>query len=257
MGEKMKKSANKIKNKRRSDFQHPGTPVFKNFFAFTLVEIIVVIGIMALLMAVAMPAFSSMMKGAGVEGAARNICQTLKLARSFAINNREYVAVLMPQSKKGNGPYPAISSDFPSDFYDRSYRVCLVTYDSGTSTFSFKRWITGEKWEYLPKGTAILECDTDTNADTAGGLLVPNNGTCVLVDSVNCDDIQSGSTSVDDIAAIIFAPSGKVKPLNDYYINIGEGVGDGNSLTVTNTGEESYTTVTINKYTGRITYGSE
>lgn len=233
---------------------------------YTLIEILMVIVIMALLMAAAMPAFTDMMKGQGVESSARNICQTLKLARSYAINNREYVALLMPQSNKNVAAYPA--SGIPTNYYDRSYRVCIVQ-KNASGGYDFKRWLLGEGWEFISTGVAIFETDTDNGTQFTSGKPT-NDNTCTLIDKVNFDDIQSGSTSIDDVAGIVFKPTGKSIHVGNsgsagtagakedgYYIEIGEGTYSGSELIVTNQNASSVVSIKVADFTGRVTYGTD
>lgn len=237
---------------------------------YTLVEILMVIIIMALLLTVAMPAFLDMMQGEGVEAGARKMGQVLKLARSYAINNGEYVAVLMPQSDKNNhapaGGYPKVANHhLPSQYYDRSYRVCLVQ-KNGANRYDFKRWLPGEKWEFLSKGVAIFESDSDKGVQFGTDGQPTNNSTCIRVDNVKLGDINSNldntnpADNTDDVAAIVFKPTGKSKYAGGdggYFVEIGEGVFSGDSLIVKNHDPGSIVTVKIADYTGRVSYGDE
>ena len=207
---------------------------------FTLIEIIVVIGIMVLLMAVAMPAFSSMMRGAGIDGATRNICQILKLARTYAINNREYTAVLVP------------NANLSDTYHNRSYRVCIVKREGalGSYTYEFLRWLPGENWSFLPAGTAIFDVATSKVTSEANTFDAAESITSVI-----CEDIGAGSS--ESLKGIIFRPNGKpTASSNDIYIGIGEGVSSGDELTNTNPNAEP-SNIAIGHYTGRITYGTE
>ena len=197
---------------------------------YTLIEIIVVFGIIALLLAVALPGFNDMMKGAGLEGGARNVCQILKLARSYGINNNERIAIIFPK-------------DELSANYNRcAYRVCVVT-----DTNEFKKWFSGEKWQTLPKGIiifAIKKTSKVTQSDTsfAGA---------TTVTKVNCDDINESSSV--NLPAIVFKPNGTLSGSDDQYIGISEGVSDGSNITKTNPNAQP-ANICISPFTGRITY---
>ena len=208
---------------------------------FTLIEIIVVMGIMAVLMTVAMPAFSSIMKGAGIDGAARNICQILKLARTYAINNREYTAVLVP------------NANLSDTYHNRSYRVCIVKRSgtAGSYTYKFKRWISGENWSFLPTGTVIFDIETSQVTSEANAF-----GAAAGIGFVDCEDVGAGDK--ETLTGIIFRPNGKpvVKNSKNIYIGIGEGVSSGGDLTNTNP-DGAPSNIEIDQYTGRITYGTE
>ena len=204
---------------------------------FTLIEIIVVMAIMTVLMTVAMPAFSSMMRGAGIDGAARNICQTLKLAKTYAINNREYTAVLLPY-KNLNDTY-----------HNKSYRVCIV--EKNGDAYSFKRWIKGEKWSFLPTGTAIFDIATSPVTSENNKFRAAEG-----ISRVDCDDIGVGDS--ETLTGVVFRPNGKpaVTGSDNIYIGIGEGISSGGDLTNTNP-DAPPSNIEIGAYTGRITYGTE
>ena len=212
---------------------------------YTLIEIIVVIGIMATLMAVALPSFSSMMKGQGVEGAARNVCQTLKLARTYAINNRKYVAVLFP------------SANLDDEYHFRSHRVCLVA-RSGSApnyTYTFKRWIPNENWEFLPTGVAIYGVETSAVGEKAGGTFTPIFNATKNITVVNCEDIGYGTSLT--LTGVIFRPNGRTENTTSAtYIGLSDGTPNGAEIVNTNPDAEPVN-VKIGQYTGRVTYGTE
>jgi type II secretory pathway pseudopilin PulG len=232
---------------------------------YTLLEILMVIVIMALLMASAMPAFVDMMKGQGVEASARNLGQILKLARSHAINNREYVAVLMPQSNKNNAAYPTMTGNhLPSQYYDRSYRVCIVQ-KNASSGYDFKRWLPGENWQFLSTGVAIFETDTDQGV-TFNSAKPTNNDTCTRINKIKLGDINSAlddtnsTDDTNDVAGIVFHPTGKSKHAGadgGYFIEIGEGTFSGSDLVVTNQNTGAVVSIKVADYTGRVSYGTE
>ena len=204
---------------------------------YTLIEILMVIVIMALLMAAGMPAFVDMMKGQGVESSARNLGQVLKLARSHAINNREYVAVLMPNANL-------------NDKYNfKSYRVALVNKDK-----SFKRWLSGENWIFTSTGVAIINIGTSAPSYNSGETLTTASKSAYSaaddITAVNCDSINSSYNSVA-LKGIIFKPTGKATKRSIIYI--GEATGTGTDLIATS-GSEGNLSISINEYTGRVTF---
>lgn len=198
---------------------------------FTLVEILMTIVIMTMLMVIAMPAFTEMMKGQGVEASARNLCQVFKLARSHAINNREYVAVLMPRA------------NLPESYLHTSYKACEVVRNG--SNYTFKRWIPGEGWNKLSAGVAI----TDINATTYDG----GNGFtgADTISGVNCSDIGSSYSNVT-LTGIVFKPTGQSNVSANVYV--GEATYSGSLVTTNVAGNVM---ISVNKLTGRVSYGDE
>jgi type II secretory pathway pseudopilin PulG len=228
----------------------------KNILNFTLLELLMVIVIVSFMMLMVMASFQEMTKGQAVNIATRNLAGKMILARSFAINNRQYVAILIPQC----GGYP--SSGVPSQYYNRSYRACIV--GKNGSNYYFKRWIPGENWDFTPTGIAILEVDSDEGVSTTSGKLTPANTSPTTVSplplpalppnrGINCSDI-GGDSAVTGCAAIVFKPSGKSTGAK--YIEIGEGVYSGGSvsLIMTNPSPNAYLTINIHQHTGRVAY---
>lgn len=225
------------------------------FRAYTLMEVLLVLVISSFLMLITVTSYSELTKGQGVNIATRNLARKLILARSYAINYRETVAILMPQHN-----YPG--SGLPSSYYHRSYRACIVGQNG--SDYYFKRWISGESWEYTPTGVAIFEVDGSNGVTTSSGKLAPQNVNPTLVSpvplpgtapnkGVDCSDI-GGDSSVTNFAAIVFRPSGK--SVGARFVEIGEGVYSPGTLTltVTNLDPKAYTSIQINPHTGRVSY---
>lgn len=65
---------------------------------FTLVELLVVMGIMVLLMGISTMGFIGMRRGAELRGGARSIRSTLMLARQYAVTKRQTVKVAFTPS---------------------------------------------------------------------------------------------------------------------------------------------------------------
>ena len=110
---------------------------------FTIIELLLVISIAGVMLSVAVPAFSRMIKGSASGIAVRELMGKINAARSYAISNGTYVALVFP-GDSGDNP------DFQKRFGYRSYRVCEVAPD-GTG-YRFLRWIPGENWQYFPNG---------------------------------------------------------------------------------------------------------
>lgn len=113
---------------------------------FTIIELLLVISIAGVMLSVAVPAFSRMIKGSASGIAVRELMGKINAARSYAISNGTYVALVFP-GKSGD------TSDFQKRFGYRAYRVCEVAPD-GTG-YRFLRWIPGENWQYFPGGILL------------------------------------------------------------------------------------------------------
>jgi len=235
--------------------------------AYTLVEILVVIGIMGILLFLGLPAFEKLAKGSGVEMAARNLTGKLGIARSYAITNRETVALVMPSY---NASWPAT---FPKTYYFGAYRLCYVTPDTASPfAYNFKRWIPNEKWEFMPVGVAIFEANT--NLDAANPLTSTSEGTAsstadpnfAVVNDVVCTDLGVPSaTPLDNMRAVVFKSTGKLAPSKsdlaspgyDVFVTVGEGTYTGTGAVPTVTKRENSINIKIDKFTGRMSYGND
>ena len=240
---------------------------------FTLIEILMVLGLMAILLFIALPAFEKLAKGHGVELAARNITSKLGQARGYAITSREYVAVLMPTDTA----LGASLTKLPNDYIFRSYKLCVVasnptpstrtstlgipptTVSTAVNTFTFKRWIPSEKWEFTPTGTAINHIISGTaHISTSDSNSWPAALACEEVSGVSLKELSPSSTtydSVDTVRAIVFKPTGKMAVTLNRYVAVSESTYNGATLTATN--PKNWIDITIDQFTGRVTYGAE
>jgi Tfp pilus assembly protein FimT len=180
--------------------------------SFTLIELITVIIIMAFVMSIGIPAFSGMFKGQAVGNSTATTAQLLKLSRSYAISNHQYIAVIIPQAK-----YP--SSGIPEKYYSTTLRPAVVTQDS-PGKFIFTKWLDGEAWTLLQPGTAILEMDDDANPVGRK----PSIRYVSIVDNVDFSDI-GGSSTVNKVSAIVFKFDGVASSANEnnFTLDIGRG----------------------------------
>ena len=239
---------------------------------FTLIEILVVVGIMLLLMAIMMPAFDSLASSGGLRAGSREFCQTLKLARIYAVNNREYVAVVMPLVDKMYNN-PDISSDgndhaFPEQsesgiedqYYNRAYRACVIYVDNNGDKV-FKHWIPGEKWRMLPTGVCFV-AESQPSVSKPGlthkALKVKN------VDYSEIGGIKPSDTDDIRTVAMLFTPAGRAGSHERFFVILGEGVYTDGRMVYTNfsppemmtdkdIGSDTWVAVSINKF-GQIAY---
>ncbi len=92
---------------------------------FTLVEFLAVISILAVLLYVALPTFTKLIKGSGKRYTASVLVAKIGMTRCYAINTRRHAALVFYQADQPpGGGVPAGMS--PSQFMNRGYRICNV-----------------------------------------------------------------------------------------------------------------------------------
>ena len=229
----------------------PGVPRHRSPWAgFTLIELVVVIGIMALLMAIVMPVFSGMAGAQGVKAGSRVLIQKLKLARAFAIDNHERVAVLMPKFND----LSSLSATARPKYENHAYRACLVEYDSTSSRYNFKKWINGENWDFLPDGIIIADIDS-TSDDQTGSSSTASFAAAETVYGVKCEGI--GCSGTVDMPAIVFTPIGKCT--KDAYVVLANDTLDSNGARIkgadtSSPNREKDLNIKVDMFTGRVTF---
>jgi prepilin-type N-terminal cleavage/methylation domain-containing protein len=158
---------------------------------FTLIEMLVVIVIVGIMVGLALPAVTNLMKSGGVSAASRHVANTLGLARQYAITQRMYTRVVFPYTATGTQP----------DMWYRTYAV--VTNRDNTVPAG---WGYLTKWEYLPPGTVFLNAAN-----------LPGSGNGALDDPSSCNTnsmpFPSTGNPSKSLAYIEFGPTGVASPV--------------------------------------------
>jgi prepilin-type N-terminal cleavage/methylation domain-containing protein len=108
---------------------------------FTLIEMVAVMVIMAIILSIAIPAVTNLSKANVMSAGAREVANTLSLARQFAITHRTYARVVFPYSGTLNNP----------DMWYHTYAVIRNADPANAGG-----WVYETKWEYLPVGVVFL-----------------------------------------------------------------------------------------------------
>lgn len=139
----------------------------KELRQFTMLELLIVIGIMMILMSLAVPGFRRLVSGKAVNAAASMLSGQLSLARAAAIAEQRYIAVIMP-GRYFNAPASATDSGTTYDEYHfRSFRIGIVEKGSADNQFKLVSWYPDSKWTFLPTGAILAECNDTGVANSA------------------------------------------------------------------------------------------
>ena len=134
---------------------------------FTMLELLIVIGIMMILMSLAVPGFRRLVSGKAVNAAASMLSGQLALARAAAIAEQRYIAVIMPGAHFQAPASAADSGTTYDEYHFRSFRIGIVEKDAAANQFKLVSWYPDSKWTFLPVGAVLAECNKTGVADSA------------------------------------------------------------------------------------------
>ena len=167
---------------------------------FTLIEMLVVIVIVGILVTLAIPAATSLMKSGGLNGAGREVSNTLGLARQYAITHRTTTCVVLPFSGTGIIPGADVAPLY------QSYAV----FDLGSGNYI-------SKWEHLPLGAVFMNSSSLLGNPAASRPCLDNLGT---VNSIHYPYANSG-VPPPWLACIEFKPWGTATQSGTFTITEG------------------------------------
>lgn len=215
---------------------------------FTIIELLLVVAIAGIMLAVAVPSFSRLMKGSGPGLAARELMGKINAARAYASANRVNVAIVFPNAENSELGKTGFRNGIKENYAYQSYRVCEVYSGDGGTTWSFLRWIAGENWKQVPKGVLIGTKDdasgfepfkqAQTGTDPSESNFEGKVGSSDLNTSALQDCIfeksfhSSGNTEITIPISnyIIIQPSGMLKNMTPALIKIRQGSFDGSTI---------------------------
>ena len=116
---------------------------------FTLVELIMVMGVMILLAAVAIPAYSSRFSGRKTTLAANQVNGSVIEARTHAVSSKIYTALIFVKDTQYNG-YTSIRM---AEVYHNP--------DTDNSSYLWRRWVPGASFMNLPENTMVPATSND------------------------------------------------------------------------------------------------
>ena len=169
---------------------------------FTLVELIMVMGVMILLAAVAIPAYSSLFSGRKTTLAANQVNGAVIEGRTHAVSSKIYTALLFVKDSSVNG-YTSV-------------RLAEVYHNPDTENTSYlwRRWVPGASFTILPENTMIPATDNDLGT-TSGSEGKVGSGNMPKVTNLANSGLTGGITSAP---AIIFKPNGQLAGTSDRHV---------------------------------------
>lgn len=129
---------------------------------YTLIELLLVIGIMMVILGASFPAFTKIMNAQAIPSSVRMISSEMHLARAYAIEQRKYVAVAFYRT-----------NDAPRRY---GFRPFIVVKDS-SNYYQIKDYVPTEDWQFLPTGATF---GVNTGATGATSMLDTTNTTCSM-----------------------------------------------------------------------------
>jgi type II secretory pathway pseudopilin PulG len=165
---------------------------------FTLIELIVVMGVMILLAAISIPAYSSLFSGRRTTLAANQVNAAVMDARAHAVSAKVYTALIFLEDT--DGCY-------------RRFRMAELYHnsDSDLSPYKWRRWAPGSTFVSLPENTLIP--DGKGNLDTVGSTDSGNesqSGNGSELPTVGLESDSTNGISAGNAPAIIFKPNGQL-----------------------------------------------
>ena len=175
---------------------------------FTLIELIAVMGVMIVLAAVAIPAYSSLFAGRKTTLAANRLNGAVMEARAHAVSAKVYTALVFAKEGKGF----------------RSFRMAEIYHDSedfSDNTYTWRRWAPGTAFVLLPENTMIPDTTEDFGLTSGGKEGSAGSSAARQVRNVPKKDIPGNSSSESGTQtrkAIIFKPNGQLAGTNDNMV---------------------------------------
>ncbi len=160
---------------------------------FTLIELIAVMGVMIVLAAVAIPAYSSLFAGRKTTLAANQLNGAVMEARAHAVSAKVYTALVFV--KDGTGY--------------KSFRMAEVYHDPDTenNTYNWRRWAPGTAFVLLPENTMVPDTNDDLGMTSGGTEGSVGSTAAPKVGNLSNSGIPGGGSSAP---AIIFKPNGQL-----------------------------------------------
>ena len=210
---------------------------------FTLIELLLVMGLMGLMVTLALPAFSRMTGNNKVDVMTSNIKTALEQGQSTAVSRNCCVAVVFPLSSSDNDA---------KDYNFGGYRLAEVSTTDGDN-YTFVRWIS-ETYQNMPDGAFIVADSKKPKPGKNETIKYKDKDNLLSKDideakAENFSQMRSvAGSQLTGCKAVIFKPTGECVN-GDMYICIATADA---SYTVAN--KADFREIFLNQFTGRVNY---
>lgn len=164
---------------------------------FTLAELLIVMGIIAVIFAIAVPRFEDIGRGGKMRAALNELRSTLALARQWAIANREEVFVVLPDDF--SGVYTGLSTN--------EYAKALRSYAIYTRNRGYIK-----DWTYLPRGVYFVDnYNSALASNRTGSCINPNRNvfrSSTIYSGAQAIPFPTATSPTKNINALRFSPQG-------------------------------------------------
>ncbi len=184
---------------------------------FSLIEIMIVVGIAGVLLAISAPALTKMFTVQGTKAATITVKMTLERARSMAIRSNKPVAVVFLQNELTKDGSSSILRG--EELAYRAVRICQVEETATSGTYDFTKWL--DNWSELEKGnllTQIIKTPADFK-DATMSVYFDGSGSSGAPKPGDNDaySAEIGSPTAPSVAEIVFTAKKANEPFKDLY----------------------------------------
>ena len=180
----------------------------RKFTPYTLIEIMIVMALAAILVTLALPAFSALMRGNSVGITCGMIKNTMDQAQARAITDRKYVATVFD-----------LTGDVSGLRDMQAMRNCYV---SATSPYTFQGWVEESQWVKLDQDAQILAQNAGgTGTDTDSDFLTNGGNNPDMHTLQNISSVRDASSS--NLPGVVYSTYGNIcAPNSNFYFGVGE-----------------------------------
>lgn len=231
---------------------HGSVPRKNRSCGFTLIELVIVIGLVLLIIGITAPALTGLSKGNNLSSGGRVVSNLMAVARSEAINKRR-----LTQLRVATKWMNASGAEDPNSSY-RKFSVWQKPLPGDAIQApnpAADPYVQISNWDTLPSGVTFEQSTTSYTFAVAGD--PKNPGTYFLTNTLNA--AKTGVTipaGTADVAWIEFDPTGAVSYTGAtparIYILVTEGSWDGTKIISTQPNHANWLAATVDTLVGRI-----